>query len=297
MSVFALPIDADSSTHLPAFVGQAHRVAQAALIGAGSSRAVGARSGRRPGPGLELTATSSVWTVQPGCAIVDTAFSSTSGPYLVAVDTVTTGSMTPADSSNPRIDAVYLKVDDAAVDGGGNRRATLNYLAGTAAAVPSAPALPSGALLVGTITVPKATTGSPSTTMSSLFAVASGGILPIADSTARAGLTTYAGLAVFRLDTKVIEVHNGTGWDAFVKATDLPVLGSASGTVGASGFATITHGLGFTPSRVFAQATILSGTSASDVLGVDTRTSTTFRIRFNGGVAGDPFAIDWQAYR
>lgn len=60
----------------------------------------------------------------------------------------------------------------------------------------------------------------------------------------------------------------------------LPRHGSSSGTTDATGWAVITHGLGFTPSAVFVQGNLTSPIgSALLPIGVDSIGATTFRVR------------------
>jgi hypothetical protein len=61
----------------------------------------------------------------------------------------------------------------------------------------------------------------------------------------------------------------------------LPYHGSASGaSTDSSGYVTITHGLGFTPSRVFVQASLSTPVSSAILaLSVDSIGATTFRVR------------------
>lgn len=75
-------------------------------------------------------------------------------------------------------------------------------------------------------------------------------------------------------------------WAEVSDAFNAPVVISISGTTDASGFLTVTHGLGFTPSFV----TIMNGnpnTNFPVMWGVDSIGATTFRIRYmNASTAG-----------
>jgi hypothetical protein len=66
--------------------------------------------------------------------------------------------------------------------------------------------------------------------------------------------------------------------------------GTASGTTDASGFLVVTHGAGFTPSVVLAQATMNLGTSFGTISGVDSISSTQFRVRFYNWGSGTGLA-------
>lgn len=80
-------------------------------------------------------------------------------------------------------------------------------------------------------------------------------------------------------------------WADVTDAFNGPVIISISGTTDASGFLTITHGLGFTPSLVL----IMNGnpnTNFPIVWGVDNIGATTFRARFmNASTAGGANAL------
>jgi hypothetical protein len=111
-----------------------------------------------------------------------------SGGYPFAFDAVATGSMTAADASNPRVDLLYVLITDPE-DGATTPTAHRTYLAGTAAASPTAPATPAGGIPIAQINVPKSGGGSPTVTWVAQTAVAAGGILPI-DTLAHLNLIT-----------------------------------------------------------------------------------------------------------
>ena len=92
-------------------------------------------------------------------------------------------------------------------------------------------------------------------------------------------------------------------------AAMIPYFGTAAGTTDANGDADITHGLGFTPSAVFAQSTDNGlGLHAALNLAVSGYTSTKFTIRLLGGYGAGggnfyvgqgsrSFGIKWLAFR
>lgn len=167
MATFAFPIDAVSGS--PSFTGEMARQALSALCGyAPSGRPLGATSGVRPGtPATTVTVTGSgpySWNVANHSGVLDVEASATAGPYLYVVNSTQTGTITAADASNPRIDIVYVKLTDPAEGDAGTVGATVLYLAGTAAASPSAPATPTDSFLLATISVPKSGTGAPTAT-------------------------------------------------------------------------------------------------------------------------------------
>ena len=60
----------------------------------------------------------------------------------------------------------------------------------------------------------------------------------------------------------------------------IPYKGGKTGNTDVNGYATITHGLGFTPSRVLVTSNQDAGTKAGIVIAVDNIAGTTFRVRF-----------------
>lgn len=80
-------------------------------------------------------------------------------------------------------------------------------------------------------------------------------------------------------------------WAAVADAFNNPVIINVSGTTDASGFLTVTHGLGFTPSAVFMMNSS-PGVNFPVCWGVDTIGATTFRVRFlNASASGAAVSI------
>lgn len=88
--------------------------------------------------------------------------------------------------------------------------------------------------------------------------------------------------------------------------------GAAAGNTDASGYATVNHGLAFTPSKVFVQSKQNNPVSNAQVaIQVDTIGAASFRVRFlnlnaDSSEAGEyniqpsnalPYSIDWLAFR
>ncbi|MFD9603326.1 H-type lectin domain-containing protein [Streptomyces sp. NPDC059970] len=169
----------------------------------------GSRSGVRPGdPGLTVTLAGSTINVSAGVAMIGY---SGQGVYRVAFpSSVSPGTLTAAHATLSRIDLVYLRVWDTAVDGAGLAKGDVVYLAGTASATPSVPT-PAGTLVympLATISVPAVGGGSPSvSTAARPVTVAPGGIVPDA---ATPGY--YAGQ--YRDNGAGLERYNGTTWTA-----------------------------------------------------------------------------------
>ncbi|MET9142455.1 H-type lectin domain-containing protein [Streptomyces sp. NPDC004042] len=186
--------------------GAETRRADTAIVMADGT-AGGARSGVRPGdPGLTVTLAGSTINVSAGLALLGYAGQ---GVYRAALpSSVSPGTLQAAHATLPRIDLVYLRVWDTAVDGSGLSKADVVYLPGTASATPSAPA-PTGTMVylpLATISVPASGGGSPSvSTAVRPVTVAPGGILP--SSTAPG---YYAGQ--YRDNGSSLERYTGTAW-------------------------------------------------------------------------------------
>jgi hypothetical protein len=185
---------------------QRFRQARAALYGGGANRRLGGRSGFRVDtPSNILTATSTTWTLGPCAAMIDPGATTHQGMYGWATDANVTGTVTAADSTNPRKDIVYIQINDStAGDGSGAVTAEVLYLAGTPAPVgagtPAAPTLPARSFLVGTISVPVSGGGSPTVVRNPAVFVAAGAVVPINDSTELSALTPYEGMRIQRMD-------------------------------------------------------------------------------------------------
>lgn len=181
---------------------QQFRQAQAATYGGGAGRPLGGRSGFRiDTPATVLAASSTTWTLGPCSAMIDPGASTHQGMYGWSSDSNVTGAITAADATYARKDIVYIQVNDSSSgDGSGALSAPVLYLAGTASASPATPALPGRSFLVGTITVPQAGGGSPTTALNPARFSAAGAPLPVSSQVERDALSLFDGLTVRRLD-------------------------------------------------------------------------------------------------
>jgi hypothetical protein len=173
------------------------------------------RPGVRPGAGLDVTLVGTTITVTAGTAVVQSAASAIAGAYRAWLDASATLTLTAANSSNPRVDLVYLRVRDTDEDGSGFRDCAPQYVVGTAAASPSAPTIPGGTsgVVLALISVPKSGTGSPTVSYTERqYTVASGGILPVTSATEIASGGLYTGQTRYNTLTNVLETWTGTVW-------------------------------------------------------------------------------------
>lgn len=199
-----------------AYPGVDIRRDMSALLMNSTSRTFGGRSGRRPGTGGIPTVSGTTITVPAGVCQVDAAAPSASASFLVSWSSAQTLSLAPADASNPRVDIVYVRVDE--VPGSPTTQTiTFGYQAGNAASDPQPPTTLSDSTAVakvcilGYIRVPKAGGGA-ATVSGGPVMVANGGILPIASQAERDALTPYEGLYVHRADLGDLERYVGGRW-------------------------------------------------------------------------------------
>lgn len=198
---------------------QQERQARAALYAGSPSRPLGGRSGFRPGTPMDtLTATSTTWTLKPCAAMIDPGATTHQGMYGWASDANITGSVNPADASNPRKDIVYIQVNDSTSgDGSGSVSYAPQYLAGPNNGSNVPPDLPLRSFLLGTISVPKATTGSPTVVLNTARFAAAGSAIHVFSAAERDGLDKFDGLTVRRMDVagRPTETWDGAAWNAF----------------------------------------------------------------------------------
>jgi hypothetical protein len=229
-------------TGAPSYSGRMYRqVHGVALAGAKATRPLGARSGVRPGtPADTVTATSTTWTCKPHAGVLDGQSANEAGAYWYAVDANVTGAVTAANATNPRIDIIYARVDDPAEsDGTSVPVVAVAYLAGTAAASPSAPATPARSMKLAEINVPASGGGSPTVTWVAPYAVAAGGIIPVRTTAERDALA-----ALGNTDARVwVDVAgalysgDGTTW---TRAITAPAVSARTTTNMGPGFTTDT---------------------------------------------------------
>ncbi|MFJ2631053.1 hypothetical protein ACIO6U_03690 [Streptomyces sp. NPDC087422] len=184
------------------------------------------RSGVRPGDtGLTVTLAGSTISVSAGLAAI---YQSTRGVYLAGMPsaTATAASLTAAHATLARIDLVYLRVYDDAVDSSGLYGGEPVYLAGTpGAGVAPTPPAPQIWMPLATITVPPVGGGAASvSTTVRPYTVAPGGILPAVTAPA----SPYVGQAWH--DGTDLKVWSGTSWDTYQKVLSVPYIDLTPGS-------------------------------------------------------------------
>lgn len=208
-----MPVDVWAIDSLT-FSGLEARNADSAFVMANGSAALGSVSGVRPGdPGLTVTLAGTTINCSAGVATVAYAGQ---GVYRVAFpSSVSPGTYTAPHATLNRIDLVYLRVWDNAVDASGLAKGDIVYLAGTASGSPVAPT-PAGTQIympLATISVLSVSNGSGASVSTAVRpnTVAPGGILPSATAPA----SPYTG-QFYDNGTDLLR-WNGSAWDTYQK--------------------------------------------------------------------------------
>lgn len=237
MGAYLFPADAVAGA--PSYTGRMLRQLLGALTGGSTSaRPLGSRSGVSPGtPASTVSATSTTWTVQPHAGVMDVEAAVQAGAYHYSFDTAQTGAMTAANASNPRIDILWVRVDDPAEsDGSSTPAVSIQYTAGTAAASPAIP-VPTGtgsarSMVLAQINVPTSGGGSPTVTWVAPVCVAAGGIIPMPAGTRPA--SPYSGQYIDDATAGLLR-SNGSTWGPAVKAiVGIALTDGASHLIGTS---------------------------------------------------------------
>lgn len=220
-------INADGGS--PAYSAQELRRIATMYLFPGVSDRFGARAGVRPTGQAIISVAGTTWTQHDLSAVVYPGLTSISGPYIVEA-AESTGSLDPADGTNDRIDGLDLLVEDDDEDASGERQVTVVYVAGTPAGSPSAPAVTTNALRLGTILVPSGGSPSPSVQTQAQWTVATGGVLPVRDDTEGPSAGRYHGMVRYRQDLDAMEVWDGSAWRPITHGEQL--IGEATGGSG-----------------------------------------------------------------
>lgn len=189
--------------------GAMMRRAEAVLV-MSDGTAGGARGGVRPGdPGLVVSLSGSTINVTAGVAAVSYAGQ---GVYRAATTSAWTGTVAGANPTFPRVDLVYLRVWDNAVDASGLAQADVVYLQGTAASSPVAPVptAPQIYIPLANINVPASGGGSPSVDTSVRPAAIGPGGIGIGSGTPGVHAGQYRDDGT---STGPLWRYNGTAWE------------------------------------------------------------------------------------
>lgn len=144
-----------------------------------------------------------------------------------------------APGSNSRVDVIFAMQRDAgsATSPDTLTQGEVGVVTGTAAVSPTKPAIPVGAVEIGTVTVAAGATATTNGTVTIAttcrWTVPLGSPVPVRNTTERAALTQYDGLLVNRLDTNVLERSDGAAWYAI---GDRPAYGRIRNPANIAGF-------------------------------------------------------------
>jgi hypothetical protein len=197
------------------------------------------RGGVRPGdPGLAVSLAGTTVNVSAGAG---TATRSGQGTYRFQLAATSPGTLAAAHATLTRIDLVYVRVWDNAVDSSGLTKADAVLLTGTPAGSPVAPTPGATEIYtpLATITVPSAASGGTGaatvSTTGRQVTVAPGGILPVTSTADIALAGLYAGQARYNTTRGVLEFWTGSAWAAQGDwAAYTPTWGGGIATLGSS---------------------------------------------------------------
>jgi hypothetical protein len=239
------PVDAVAAA--PSYTGRMLRNTIAPLVvGATTARPLGGISGVRPGTASNIvTSTTTTYTVTPFAGIIDLEAAAISGPYAFAFNANVTGAVTAANASNPRVDAVYVQINDNAEGDGtaGTPNIKIDYLAGTVTVAGTLviAAVPARSFVIANINVPISGGGSPTVSWVAPYTVAAGGILPVPGVSGYPA-SSYPGQYIDDPAVGLLR-SNGTAWANAVglvpvAPTSVAGTGVTSGTGGKVTFTT-----------------------------------------------------------
>jgi hypothetical protein len=178
------------------------------------------RGGVQPALGGQLAVTQNGTpnmsvNVASGIAYVPGTEAVAQGVYFCYNDgTVNLAIATAPSGGQSRIDLVVAQIQDT-VYSGGTDAWSLAVVTGTPAVSPSVPTAPVDSITIAQIAVGTSVTSivTGNITDKRFYASSLGGLMPITSSTERTALAPYTGMPIYRLDTKRMEIYNGTTWD------------------------------------------------------------------------------------
>lgn len=233
---------------------------------------LGARPGIRPGdPGLTVSLSGSTISITAGPV---TLWRAGQGLYRAQLPATSPGTLAAADGTWSRIDLVYVRVWDTAVDGTGQRKADAVYLPGTPSATPSAPTPGATEIYIplATITVPSTGGGGTgAATVSSAvrqLTVAPGGILPVSSAADIALAGSYVGQARFNVVRLQPEYWNGTNWLAQGDYTSVTPAWTASVTNPSLGNGSLISRWARVGRKISWQGTLILGSTSNGGTGI-----------------------------
>lgn len=144
-----------------------------------------------------------------------TKVSEANGPVLVPNDGDLLVSTDPSPGSNSRIDVIWVRQPHVTGDGGSETTVSPEYgvTRGATSAVPSKPAVPTGATELASVPVTAGTTATSGLTFTpGRWTAANGAPVPVRDQVERDAIGAFPGLQVLRLDVNgLVETYTSAG--------------------------------------------------------------------------------------
>jgi len=222
------------------------------------------------------------------------------GTYICENDGTVNKAIAASDPTNPRVDIVVAKVQDAVYSGATNAW-SLAVVTGVAASSPVAPAAPNNSVILYNINVPASATTiiNANCIDKRPFATALGGTVNC-KSTTRPTANLYDGLLVYESDTKLVSRYDATLADWMPVSQTLSAANSWNNTISPSAVLTSTALVNFATSigfvKRYASTRVkvyisLSGVMTAQPCGIVTAVNftsgTDYEIdRYNFNVAG-----------
>jgi hypothetical protein len=175
-----------------------------------SADRLGARVGVRPHSTAAVTVSGLAWSVADTIAWMYPRETSTSGPYRVYIQ-ATNGTLTAADGSNGRLDALDVYIQDDDEDGSGQRGVpAVLYTAGTPSSSPVAPTLLPGRLRLAVISVPVSGSPTPTSVQTPVQFSHGPGILPVRGTSEMPSAGMPEGAYIDRMDLERLDRWDGS---------------------------------------------------------------------------------------
>ncbi|AXX32074.1 hypothetical protein KCV87_32150 [Actinosynnema pretiosum subsp. pretiosum] len=159
--------------------------------------------------------------VLPGQCVVTP---SGTGPYLATLEATRSITLDEAHATLPRIDSVFVRVQDDAVGGGGVTRGTLHPVTGLPASTPVAPGTPPDCSRIGDVTVPSLATmpitqlSSAQITLRRKGTTLRGGARYLLEDDNAAEAGPHIGAE--RIYARMLQIWTGAGWDTIRRLGD-----------------------------------------------------------------------------
>jgi hypothetical protein len=185
---------------------------------------IGVRAGVLPGGANPLVYGAASMTYSIGAFHAVASRGSSDGAQLygndgvILIGTAGVGDVIPAPpgAGLSRIDIIWTRHPTNAENADTSSAPLIGVASGTAASVPVAPTIPVGSLELArnTMTSTATTTASAGNTITQTYPYTAlrGAPIHVRNLTERTAVATYNGIEVWRLDTFMLERHNGTTW-------------------------------------------------------------------------------------